>query len=55
MAMGGWLGGAIFDLTGAYHAAFLTGLAFNLANLVIVVLLVWRRSGPTPIAAPAAA
>jgi MFS family permease len=55
MAVGGWLGGAIFDLTGAYHAAFLTGLAFNLANLVIVVLLVWRRSGPTPIAAPAAA
>jgi MFS family permease len=45
MALGGWLGGAIFDVTGAYHAAFLTGLAFNLGNIVLVVLLVWRRGG----------
>ena len=56
MALGGWLGGVIFDLTGAYHAAFLTGLAFNLVNLAVVVPLVWRqRGGPTRFAAPAAA
>jgi MFS family permease len=56
MALGGWLGGAIFDLTGAYHAAFLTGFVFNLANLVLVVQLVWRhRGGPTRFVAPAAA
>ena len=46
MAAGGWLGGFIFDLTGAYHAAFLTGFAFNLSNLVIVGALVWRRREP---------
>src|SRR5690606_12076086 len=51
MALGAWLGGLIFDLTGAYHAAFLTGFAFNLANLVAVALLVWRHRGPTPIPA----
>ena len=55
MALGGWLGGAIFDVTGAYHAAFLTGLAFNLANLVLVVLLVWRRGGPNVVVTPAPA
>lgn len=55
MGVGGWLGGAIFDLTGAYHAAFLTGFAFNLANLALVVPLVWRHRGPTRRAAPAAA
>jgi len=47
MASGGWLGGHIFDLTGAYHAAFLTGFAFNLTNLVIVGALVWRHRGPS--------
>lgn len=46
MASGGWLGGHIFDLTGAYHSAFLTGFAFNLTNLVIVGALVWRRREP---------
>ena len=26
MALGGWLGGQIFDLTGSYHSAFLVGV-----------------------------
>ncbi len=43
MALGGWMSGAIFDLTGSYHAAFVNGIAFNLFNLTIVLWLL-RRS-----------
>jgi MFS family permease len=39
MALGGWLSGKVFDLTGSYHAAFLNGIGWNLVNLTIVVLL----------------
>jgi MFS family permease len=47
MALGGWMSGKVFDLTGSYHAAFLNGIAWNLLNLGIVLLLLWgarRRS-----------
>src|SRR5688500_9031277 len=30
MALGGWMSGAIFDLTGSYKAAFVNGIAWNL-------------------------
>jgi MFS family permease len=43
MALGGWLSGAIFDLTGSYHAAFMNGLAWNLLNGSIVLWLLLRR------------
>ena len=49
MALGGWMSGAIFDLTGSYRAAFVNSLAFNLLNLSIVVWLL-RRSGMVPTA-----
>jgi MFS family permease len=42
MAAGGWIGGRIFDAVGSYQEAFLTGVAFNLANLVIVGGLILR-------------
>jgi MFS family permease len=42
MALGGWMSGKVFDLTGSYHAAFLNGIAWNLLNLSIAVWL-WRR------------
>ncbi|MFL5168861.1 MAG: MFS transporter, partial [Microvirga sp.] len=44
MAFGGWISGAIFDLTGSYRAAFLHGIAWNVANFAIVWWLL-RRSG----------
>ena len=43
MALGGWLTGAIFDLTGSYNAAFMNGIAWNLMNLAIATWLL-RRS-----------
>ncbi|MFL6691887.1 MAG: MFS transporter [Ramlibacter sp.] len=42
MALGGWMSGAVFDLTGSYRAAFVNGLAFNALNLGIVLFLLWR-------------
>jgi MFS family permease len=44
MALGGWMSGAVFDLAGSYHAAFLNGIAWNLLNLSIVLTLLWRVS-----------
>jgi MFS family permease len=43
MALGGWMSGVVFDLTGSYRAAFINGIAWNLLNLSIVVWLL-RRS-----------
>jgi len=42
MALGGWLSGAIFDLTGSYWQAFAHGLAWNLLNGTIAVFLLMR-------------
>jgi MFS family permease len=42
MALGGWLSGKVFDLTGSYQAAFINGLAWNLLNLTIASWLFWR-------------
>ena len=42
MALGGWVSGYIFDLTGSYRAAFLHGIAWNLVNVSIMVWLILR-------------
>ena len=39
MALGGWLAGAIYDLTGSYDAAFINAIAFNIANLLLATEL----------------
>jgi MFS family permease len=44
MALGGWMSGAIFDLTGSYQAAFLNGLGWNLLNVSIAAWLLLRSS-----------
>jgi len=43
MALGGWLSGAIFDLTGSYRVAFITGIGWNLVNLSIALWLLFNR------------
>ena len=45
MALGGWLSGVTFDLTGSYKAAFVNGIAFNLLNISIVLFLLYRVRG----------
>ena len=42
MALGGWMSGKVFDLTGSYQAAFVNGIGWNLVNLSIVGFLLWR-------------
>ena len=46
MAIGGWLSGYIFDLTGSYRAAFLAGIGWNLVNLSIALWLLANRPAP---------
>jgi len=46
MALGGWMAGAIFDLTGSYRAAFANGIGWNAVNLLIGIFLL-SRSRPT--------
>ncbi len=42
MALGGWMSGKVFDITGSYHAAFINGVLWNLVNLAVVVFLLRR-------------
>ena len=42
MALGGWMSGKVFDVTGSYHAAFMNGIAWNLLNLTIAFTLLRR-------------
>ena len=43
MAIGGWMSGEIYDLTGSYQAAFLNGIAWNLLNMSIAIWLLLSR------------
>jgi MFS family permease len=49
MALGGWMSGAIFDLTLSYDLAFLNGFFWNLVNLAIAVFLLIRLGRRTPL------
>jgi MFS family permease len=42
MALGGWMSGKVFDLTGSYDAAFVNGMLWNLLNLGIAGALLLR-------------
>jgi MFS family permease len=45
MALGGYLSGLMYDLTGSYRAAFVNGIAWNLLNVSIVAFLLYRAPG----------
>jgi MFS family permease len=53
MAIGGWMGGFGFDVTGAYDTTFLLGVGFNLINLGIVAYLISATRRPNLMAATA--
>ncbi len=42
MALGGWMSGWIYELTGSYKAAFINGIAWNALNLGIVLWILSR-------------
>jgi MFS family permease len=44
MALGGWMGGVFFDMTGSYRAAFINGIAWNLLNGAVAWWLLLRQS-----------
>ena len=48
MALGGWMSGKIFDMTGSYTAAFVNGIAWNLLNLAIAITLLRKARGGGP-------
>jgi len=48
MSLGGWLSGVIYDVTGSYQAAFLHGVAWNLLNVALMLLILWRATKPVP-------
>jgi MFS family permease len=45
MALGGWMSGKAYDLTGSYTAAFVNGIAWNVLNLSIALYLLHRVRG----------
>ena len=45
MAVGGWMSGEIYDLTGSYRAAFLNGIAWNVLNASIALWLLRQPRG----------
>ncbi|MBK8769188.1 MAG: MFS transporter [Rhizobiales bacterium] len=54
MALGGWLSGQIYDMTGSYTWAFVHGIGWNLANMSVAMWLVFRNRTPAlPRALPA--
>jgi len=55
MALGGWLCGAIFDLTGSYQVVLLNGIAWNIVTMAIIFWLLQRRQRQSMLPAVAAA
>jgi MFS family permease len=56
MAAGGWIAGLLYDHLGYYAPAFATGIAANILNLLLVSVLVARKTqsrGPDARATPA--
>jgi len=46
MAIGGWMPGWIFDMTGSYRAAFVNGIAWSLVTTGIAFFLLYRVRWP---------
>lgn len=47
MALGGWMSGWIYDISGSYFLAFVNGIAWNLLNLGIILMILMRTRRAT--------
>ncbi len=48
MALGGWMSGWIYDVTGTYWMAFVNGIVWNGVNIAIIVTLLMRTRTRRP-------
>ncbi len=48
MAVGSWLAGLLYDQFGTYAPAFITGIIFNIANVLVIGFLVLRLPRARP-------
>jgi MFS family permease len=48
MALGGWISGLIYDLTGSYRTAFLHGIVWNISNVAIMVFILLKSRPARP-------
>ena len=53
MALGGWLSGITYDLSGSYTLAFVNGIIWNSANIAIITWLISRSRTNLSVAKPA--
>ena len=53
MALGGWLSGVTYDLSGSYTLAFVNGIIWNSANIAIITWLISRSRANLSVATPA--
>ncbi|WP_405107378.1 MFS transporter [Phaeobacter sp. BS52] len=53
MALGGWMSGWIYDVSGSYQLAFVNGIFWNGLNIAIMVLLLMRSRPARPRMQPA--
>jgi len=53
MALGGWLSGVTYDLSGSYTLAFVNGIIWNSANIAIIIWLISRSRTNLSVATPA--
>ncbi|GAB4363092.1 MAG: MFS transporter [Oricola sp.] len=51
MALGGWMSGWIYDVTGGYRMAFINGIAWNFLNIGIIAMILFRTRRPGLLAA----
>jgi MFS family permease len=51
MALGGWMPGWVFDMTGSYRAAFVNGIAWSMVTTGIALFLIYRSRRWIPRAA----
>lgn len=49
MALGGWMSGVVYDMTGSYLWAFVNGIGWNMLNIAIILMLLLRARPGKPV------